>query len=84
MVSTTHTPLSGRFFFLVDSSPRFGFTPFSSPKVEPDSFKAASKAGLGFLKVWLSMQLALLLRDASLCHMDLRADVLLRISQLES
>jgi hypothetical protein len=49
-----HTFFSVFFFFFDPSSPaaaRLDLTPFSSPGTGPDSRRAASRAGLGFLKV---------------------------------
>lgn len=58
-ISTVLTFLSIRFFFLEPSScatPRFDFTPFSSPGTGPDSRRRARRGGLGFLKVWYSVR----------------------------
>ena len=48
-VSFELTPLSGLFFFFADSSR--ALTPFASPGTGPDSFRIASRAGFGFLKI---------------------------------
>lgn len=67
MLSKTPTSLPERltflstfFFFLLLSSAvaaRFDFRPFSPPGTGPDSRKAASRSGEGFLNVWTSEEL---------------------------
>jgi hypothetical protein len=52
------TVFSERFFFLPPSSAapdRLDLTPFSSPGTEPESRRAANRAGFGFLKLYSKM-----------------------------